>query len=76
MVIVIAKTYEQYIHCCHQACLNQKEVPFINRVEQINALRGSVEPIFFGDYWNNPAYPDIERAMKARGIKVKGKYVR
>lgn len=75
MVIVIAKTYEQYVRCCHQKNLNMRYVQHVTTAAQIEKLHSSVEPIFFGDFWNLPGYAQLEMAMRNKGIKVRGQFI-
>lgn len=74
--IIIANSYEDYIRCCHRNCLNPKEVPLITEASQIEQIHESVEPIYFGAVEDTPKYREIERIMRSKGIKVKGKNVR
>lgn len=75
MKVIIAGSYEEYVRCCHQNCLRVDATPFITKPGQIEDIRGPVEPIYFGKFWENPALEDIERVMHSRGIKVKGQYI-
>lgn len=70
MKVIIALTHNQYILCLHQKCWRQSEVPFINRPDQLKGL-SNIEPFFFGDYWKNPLWPQIDNELRARGIKDK-----
>jgi hypothetical protein len=74
-VVIIAGNYEQYIRCCHQKCLNPKEVPFITEPSQIEMLNCAVNPIYFGTFYDNPKYNEIERLMKSKGIRADGRPV-
>lgn len=73
--IIIAKTYEQFVRCCNQNRLSVKTTPHITSAVQIARIRGAVEPIFFGDFWNLPGYPEMEIAMRVKGIQVNGQYI-
>lgn len=73
--IIIAGTFEQFIRCCHQKNLNPKYVPYITSPTQVEQISGSVEPIYFGTFWENPNLKEIERVMKSKGIRVKDQYV-
>lgn len=75
MKVVIAKTHEQFVHCCQQKLLRTSTTPHITTVSQILNFREALEPIFFGDFWNLPGYEEMERALKARGIKVRGQKI-
>lgn len=76
MKIIVTKTWEQYVRCCHQNCWRVGVVPWINSVEAVHKIDRPVEPVFFGDFWNLPGYDLMERAMKSKGIKVNGQYVK
>lgn len=74
--IIIAKSYEDYIRCCHRNCLNPKEVPHITEVSQLEKIHESVEPIFFGVQEDTPKYHELVRIMRSKGIRAQGKYIK
>ncbi len=73
--VIFAENYEQYIRCCHHNNLNPKYVPFITSINQIEEIRESISPVYFGAFWEHPGYKDMERAMKSKGINVGGKRI-
>lgn len=74
--VILAGSYEEYVHCLHMNNLNERYVPFITQPNQIEELRESVEPIYFGSFYKNPRLDEIEKAMKAKGIRARGEYVK
>lgn len=75
MIIIIAKTYEQFVRCCNQNRLSPRTTPHITSPVQLYRIKGAVQPIFFGDFWNLPGYDQLEIAMKIKGIKVQGRRI-
>ena len=75
MIIVIAKTYEQFVRCCNQKRLSTRTTPHITSAVQIVRISGAVEPVLLGDFWNLPGYHELETAMRVKGIIAKGQRV-
>jgi hypothetical protein len=74
--VIFAGTYEEYVRCCHQKCLNVAEVPWITEPTQIEKINESIYPIYFGTGWQTEKYPAIERLMRGKGICESGKRIR
>lgn len=73
--VIIAGSEDEYVRCLKENNLRRDKVPYIRYPDQIDRIHESVEPIYFGTFYQNPALDEIERRMKAKGIKVKGQYV-
>lgn len=77
MKIIITDTYENYVRCCHQNSIRVGQVPHITKPSDVEKLPDhGIEPIYFGTFYKLQGIEDIEKAMRSRGIKVKGKYIK
>jgi len=76
MKVIIAGSYDQYLRCLKENNLKRDHVPYIRVPSHIERITESVEPIYYGTFYQNPALDEIERVMRSKGIKVRGEYIK
>lgn len=75
MRVILCENFEAYLRCCYQNGFGVGQVPWIKSVSEAEKIRTSVQPIYFGHFWKNPAHKEIERVLKSKGIRVQTGYV-
>lgn len=74
--VIIAGSEDQYVRCLKENNLRRDQVPYIRYPNQIDRIHESIEPIYYGTFYHNPALDEIERRMRAKGLLVRGQHIK